>query len=93
MPVEQLVRRLADNKQYYTMHGGMRPYGVSVLYAGWDKHLGFQLYLVSYKTFSFTPDPHHNFFLLFLIELTIPGLKEDLEKEIQEALSFFEMHM
>ena len=46
MPVEQLVRRLADNKQYYTMHGGMRPYGVSVLYAGWDKHLGFQLYLV-----------------------------------------------
>ena len=47
MPVEQLVRRLADNKQYYTMHGGMRPYGVSVLYAGWDKHLGFQLYLVS----------------------------------------------
>jgi len=45
MPVEQLVRRLADNKQYYTMHGGMRPYGVSVLYAGWDKHLGYQLYL------------------------------------------------
>merc|ERR1712136_734635 len=44
-PIEQLVRRLADNKQYYTMHGGMRPYGVSVLYAGWDKHLGFQLYL------------------------------------------------
>jgi len=26
-------------------------------------------------------------------ELTIPGVKEDLEKEIQEALSFFEMHM
>ena len=52
MPVEQLVRRLADNKQYYTMHGGMRPYGVSVLYAGWDKHLGFQLYLVSFKTCS-----------------------------------------
>ena len=50
MPVEQLVRRLADNKQYYTMHGGMRPYGVSVLYAGWDKHLGFQLYLVSSNT-------------------------------------------
>ena len=48
---------------------------------------------VSYKTFSFTPDPHRIFLLLFLIELTIPGLKEDLEKEIQEALSFFEMHM
>jgi len=45
MPVEQLVRRLADSKQFYTMHGGMRPYGVSILYAGWDKHLGYQLYL------------------------------------------------
>ena len=48
MPVEQLVRRLADSKQWYTMHGGQRPYGVSILYAGWDKHLGFQLYLVSF---------------------------------------------
>jgi len=45
MPIEQLVRRLADSKQWYTMHGGQRPYGVSILYAGWDKHLGFQLYL------------------------------------------------
>merc|ERR1712210_120968 len=44
MPVEQLVRRMADNKQYFTMHGGVRPYGVSILYCGWDKHLGFQLY-------------------------------------------------
>merc|ERR1712099_60013 len=44
MPIEQLVRKLADNKQYYTMHGGMLPYGVSILYAGWDKHLGYQLY-------------------------------------------------
>ena len=52
MPIEQLVRRLADNKQYYTMHGGMRPYGVSVLYAGWDKHLGFQLYLVSSSSWN-----------------------------------------
>jgi len=44
MPVEQLVRRMADNKQYFTMHGGVRPYGVSILYCGWDKHLVFQLY-------------------------------------------------
>ena len=34
----------------------------------------------------------YKIYLLYL-ELTIPGLKEDLEKEIQEALSFFEMHM
>ena len=23
---------------------GLRPFGVSILYAGWDKHHGFQLY-------------------------------------------------
>ena len=31
--------------------------------------------------------------IILFLELTIPGVKEDLEKEIQEALSFFEMHM
>lgn len=31
------------------MHGGVRPYGVSILYAGWDKHLGFQLYQVKIR--------------------------------------------
>lgn len=44
MPVEQVVRRMADIKQYFTQTGGVRPYGVSILYCGWDKHLGFQLY-------------------------------------------------
>lgn len=49
IPVEQVVRRMADNKQYFTMHGGVRPYGVSIIYAGWDKHLGFQLYQVIFR--------------------------------------------
>jgi len=44
MPVEQLVRALCDVKQSYTQFGGLRPFGVSFLYAGWDEHLGFQLY-------------------------------------------------
>ena len=44
MPVEQLVRRLCDVKQGYTQFGGMRPFGVSFLYAGWDEEAGFQLY-------------------------------------------------
>ena len=35
MPVEQLVRALCDVKQGYTQFGGLRPYGVSLLYAGW----------------------------------------------------------
>jgi len=43
-PVEQLVQRLCDEKQSYTQFGGLRPFGVSLLYAGWDKTYGFQLY-------------------------------------------------
>ncbi|KAJ2494657.1 Proteasome subunit alpha type-3 [Coemansia sp. RSA 1836] len=44
MPVEQLVRRLCDLKQGYTQYGGLRPFGVSFLCAGWDSTFGFQLY-------------------------------------------------
>eukprot|EP00088_Acartia_fossae_P045689 TRINITY_DN49238_c0_g1_i1.p1 TRINITY_DN49238_c0_g1~~TRINITY_DN49238_c0_g1_i1.p1 ORF type:complete len:259 (-),score=-1.00 TRINITY_DN49238_c0_g1_i1:56-832(-) len=44
IPVEQLVQRLCDLKQGYTQFGGLRPYGVSFLYAGHDPFHGFQLY-------------------------------------------------
>ena len=35
MPVDQLVHGLCDTKQGYTQYGGLRPFGVSLLYAGW----------------------------------------------------------
>jgi 20S proteasome subunit alpha 3 len=44
IPVDQLVRGICDTKQGYTQFGGMRPFGVSLLYAGWDEQRGFQLY-------------------------------------------------
>lgn len=44
IPVEQLVSTLCDLKQAYTQYGGKRPFGVSILYMGWDKHYGYQLY-------------------------------------------------
>jgi 20S proteasome subunit alpha 3 len=44
IPVENLVQQLCDLKQGYTQYGGMRPFGVSFLYAGWDRNYGFQLY-------------------------------------------------
>ncbi|ODV89322.1 hypothetical protein CANCADRAFT_138320 [Tortispora caseinolytica NRRL Y-17796] len=44
MPVENLVRRVCDLKQGYTQHGGLRPFGVSLVYAGYDESRGFQLY-------------------------------------------------
>uniref|UniRef100_A0A1D1Y4E4 Proteasome subunit alpha type n=1 Tax=Anthurium amnicola TaxID=1678845 RepID=A0A1D1Y4E4_9ARAE len=45
MPVEQLVQSLCDTKQGYTQFGGLRPFGVSFLFAGWDRNFGFQLYM------------------------------------------------
>jgi len=44
IPIEYLVQQICDLKQGYTQYGGMRPFGVSFLYAGWDKNFGFQLY-------------------------------------------------
>jgi len=44
IPVEQLVTSICDVKQGYTQFGGLRPFGVSFLMAGYDEHHGFQLY-------------------------------------------------
>jgi len=44
IPVEYLLQQICDTKQGYTQFGGLRPFGVSFLFAGWDRHYGFQLY-------------------------------------------------
>lgn len=44
MPVEQLITAICDLKQGYTQFGGLRPFGVSFLVGGFDRHQGFQLY-------------------------------------------------
>lgn len=44
LPCEHLAQRLCDLKQGYTQYGGLRPFGVSFLYAGWDNLYGYQLY-------------------------------------------------
>merc|ERR1711923_608302 len=44
IPCEQVVSSLCDLKQAYTQFGGKRPFGVSILYMGWDSHHGYQLY-------------------------------------------------
>ena len=36
MPPGQLVSKLASVMQEYTQSGGVRPFGVSLLIAGWD---------------------------------------------------------
>jgi 20S proteasome subunit alpha 3 len=44
IPVENLVQELSNHKQGYTQFGGLRPYGVAFLFAGWDQKRGFQLF-------------------------------------------------
>lgn len=44
MPLEQLVIQICNKMQYFTQFGGQRPFGVSLLFAGYDKRHGFQLY-------------------------------------------------
>lgn len=44
IPVEQLVEHVCNYKQAYTQYGGLRPFGVAFLFAGYDSHHGFQLY-------------------------------------------------
>jgi proteasome alpha subunit len=43
--VENLTRRIADIKQVYTQHAGVRPFGVSLLIAGVDEIQGPQLFM------------------------------------------------
>ncbi|EDQ88539.1 uncharacterized protein MONBRDRAFT_9090 [Monosiga brevicollis MX1] len=44
IPIENLVTLVCDTKQAYTQFGGLRPFGTALLFMGWDKHYGFQLY-------------------------------------------------
>lgn len=44
MPIEQIVKAVCNYKQAYTQFGGLRPFGVAFVFAGWDIHYGFQLY-------------------------------------------------
>jgi len=45
IPVSQIVKKIADVMQEYTQSGGVRPFGVSLLVAGFDDN-GPQLYQV-----------------------------------------------
>lgn len=44
MPTQDLCKVICDEKQVFTQYGGVRPYGVSFLLAGWDRYHGYQLY-------------------------------------------------
>ena len=51
---EQLAKRIAAVMQEYTQSGGVRPFGVSLLIAGWDNELN--------RPFLFQCDPSGTYF-------------------------------
>merc|ERR1712168_761147 len=52
IPTAQLVQRVASVMQEYTQSGGVRPFGVSLLIAGWDED----------RPFLFQSDPSGAYF-------------------------------
>jgi 20S proteasome subunit alpha 3 len=42
--VEELVKFICNEKHFYTQFGSSRPFGVGIMYAGYDNVRGFQLY-------------------------------------------------
>jgi len=80
IPVEQLVTSICDVKQGYTQFGGLRPFGVSFLMAGYDEHHGFQLYHT---------DPSGNFsgWKAYAIGLNNNTAQQIMKQDWKEGLS------
>jgi proteasome alpha subunit len=76
--VEALTRRLANLKQMYTQHAGVRPFGVSLLIAGYDEVLGPQLYMTE-------PSGSYWSYRAAAIGSSAPAIIEFLEGEYQTA--------
>eukprot|EP00968_Pinguiococcus_pyrenoidosus_P028039 scaffold7615_cov286-Pinguiococcus_pyrenoidosus.AAC.7 len=79
MPVESLVQDICDYKQSYTQYGGLRPFGVGFLFAGWDKHNGYQLY-------QSDPSGNYSGWLAATIGENNPAGKSLLKSDFEENL-------
>ncbi len=77
--VETLTRRIADLKQMYTQHAGVRPFGVSLLVAGCDEIQGPQLFLTE-------PSGSYWGYRATSIGSGAPVIIEYLEKEYQKIV-------
>jgi 20S proteasome subunit alpha 3 len=78
--VEQLVTSICDVKQGYTQFGGLRPFGVAFLVAGYDEAQGFQLYHT---------DPSGNFsgWKAYAIGMNNNTAQQIMRQEWKEGLS------
>ena len=81
--VEALTRRIADLKQMYTQHAGVRPFGVSILIAGCDEVLGPQLYMTE-------PSGSYWGYRAAAIGSSAPAIMEYLEGEYSQSAKTLE---
>ncbi len=81
--VEALTRRLANLKQMYTQHAGVRPFGVSLLIAGCDEMVGPQLYMTE-------PSGSYWAYRATAIGSSAPAIIEFLEGEYKEVAKTME---
>jgi proteasome alpha subunit len=78
--VEYVVRAVSDVKQAYTQHGGVRPFGVALIFGGIDNG----------KTRLFRTEPGGQYFSYYAIAIGIGGEAAEglLEKEYNYEMDF-----
>ncbi|EPY36493.1 20S proteasome subunit alpha 3 [Angomonas deanei] len=81
--IEDLCRSICDEKQLYTQYGGVRPFGVSFLLAGWDRYFGFQL-------FATEPSGDYNAWSAYAVGQNEQVSQSLLKKEWKEGLTLEE---
>ncbi len=82
IPIELLAKKICDIKQAYTQHGGVRPFGVSLLLAGIDKDEA--------RLFETDPSGALIEYKATAIGSGRPVVMEFLEKEYKEDLTLDE---
>lgn len=83
VPVEQLVTSICDVKQGYTQFGGLRPFGVSFLVAGYDEAHGFQLY-------DTNPSGNYNSWKAYAIGLNNNTAQQIMRQDWKEGMKLQE---
>ncbi len=77
--IENLVKKVADQMQQYTQYGGVRPYGVAMIFAGSDS--------IGPRLFDCDPAGTINEYKAVVIGEFRNQVLETLEKEYKEELS------
>ena len=82
LDIEVLTRRIGDIIQMYTQHGGVRPFGVSLIFAGVD--------LTGQRVLSLDPSGHYKGYKAVVIGRKADEINSLLEKKYREDMNLNE---